>query len=97
MQRHTHREYLLWNEYLDEQWEKPDRHDHYLMQIAMYVSRQFGSSSGKLKLSSFKLPFVWRKAEAVPIKTEAEEAKAKSAESAKSRWFGFLGMTNKDK
>ena len=34
----TNRDYNLWMSYLQEQWNKPSRSDHYLMMIAYYVA-----------------------------------------------------------
>ena len=35
----THRQYLAWQEWLQLQWNEPDRHDWYLMKIAAILSR----------------------------------------------------------
>lgn len=43
----THRQYLGWNEWLREQWNRPDRADHYRMQIASSMS---GEKIGNLKI-----------------------------------------------
>lgn len=37
MKRTTHRQYKAWQIWLDEQWHKPSRADHYAMQIAAEV------------------------------------------------------------
>ena len=49
----THRQYLLWQAWVDEDLNRPDRHDYYLMQIACV----FGGDKGS-KPSDFKLKFV---------------------------------------
>lgn len=63
----THRQFEAWREWLFEEWNKPSRTDHYLMQITAEVVRTPGRWWGKLpkvKLDDFRIPFV----EAKPTK-----------------------------
>lgn len=39
MKRTPHRHYLAWMAWYEREWNKPDRSDHYLMQIAQYIAR----------------------------------------------------------
>ncbi|MEM2932493.1 MAG: hypothetical protein QXI61_06600 [Nitrososphaerota archaeon] len=47
----TYREYLLWKEWIDNQWNNPSRTDYYLMQIARMLS------SRKCSIDDFRLKF----------------------------------------
>jgi hypothetical protein len=88
MRKTTHRDYLLWLWFLDEEWNKPNKTDHYLMQIADNVENLFK----KVKRSdpnSQKLSFT--KTEPLPELTE-EEAKKRYMERAKAAWKSRLGV-----
>ena len=85
MERHTHRELLAWNEWLDEQWNQPTRSDHYLMQIAQEVRRSFAKKCPKF--SAFKIPFQTPK----PAKPVSPETIAQRAAIAKAIWSQRLG------
>lgn len=37
MEKTTHRQYEAWSEWLDEQWNRPDRSDHYVMALVLEV------------------------------------------------------------
>jgi hypothetical protein len=50
----THREYLMRLEWLDDQWNKPDRHDYYAMQIAQKIVQTRRKRS--VSLESLKIP-----------------------------------------
>lgn len=53
----SHREYLTRLAWLDLQWNKPSRTDHYLMRIVQALV----DKKGKRKLSDFVLPFKAKK------------------------------------
>ena len=63
MTKHTHRQYLAWLAWLDDQWNKPDRRDHYLMQIACEVRRGYVKKASAVKFDQFKIPFKFEKQE----------------------------------
>lgn len=82
--KHTYREYLLWLDWLDKQYNEPSRTDYYLMQIAMYVASKFSKKTWKLK--DFEIPF--------QVKTEmTEEEKQQRALQSKSAWGMILGAS----
>ena len=60
IRRHTHREYVTWLAWLDEQWNQPDRTDHYLMQIAHCVRQQRAAHPEQLSLRDEKIMFEQR-------------------------------------
>jgi len=36
----THRQFEVWQEWLNQQWNKPSRTDHYLLRIASYIAEK---------------------------------------------------------
>jgi len=86
--RTTHRQYLAWIWYLDDQWGRPSRSDNYLMQIAFEVCRGNAAEPNKVKRNSFKIPFT-RKTEKPKAVLSAKEKK-KRVEWAKARWLGIV-------
>ena len=53
----THREHLTWLAWFVEEWNMPDRTDHYLMQTAYSIERGNVKNPRSLKLDQFKLQF----------------------------------------
>jgi hypothetical protein len=53
----THRQYLAWQEWLDEQWDCPDRTDHYLMSIAAEVRRGNAKNPRQVEVDHLRLKF----------------------------------------
>lgn len=89
MREHTHRQFLVWDAWLEEQWNRPDRNDHYLMQIAVTIQRLLSKNPRSIKLGNFKLSF---EREAAPgsiaeLKRQKEEAKA-----SERTWLQFFGI-----
>jgi hypothetical protein len=82
----THRQFLAWQEWLDDQWCEPDRHDWYQMQTAYVVARSMGGS--RASLNEFKLDFKsareTRDVSRMPISQETAWAQAK--------WFARMTM-----
>lgn len=88
MQKTTHREYLAWMDWLNEEWERPSRSDNYLMQIAAEVRRVLSKKPNSIKLRDFLLKFKKQK----PKELTLEEATKQS----KRRWLSWLNI-GKDK
>lgn len=61
MQKVTNREYRLWMLWFDSEWNKPDRTDHYLMQIAAQIVAVNSKETDTVLLSDFKIPFETKK------------------------------------
>lgn len=54
LEKHTHRQYLAWMDWLDEEWNRPSRSDFYLMQITQFVSAIINAFSKHPKNSRLK-------------------------------------------
>lgn len=78
---HTHRQYAAWLVWLDGQWNVPDRHDSYLMQIAAEVRRVLSRKPNAIKLSDFQLTF-----------QRQAEVPAKDVASMKAVWLQRVGI-----
>lgn len=50
----TWRQYLTWHEYLRQQWNEPDRHDWYTMQLTSIVRSLFAQSPYQVKESKLE-------------------------------------------
>lgn len=57
MERVSHREYLLWQQHFQDEWDQPTLTHYYLMQIAQEVSRVLSTNKAKIKLQHFLLTF----------------------------------------
>lgn len=88
MQEHTHREYLAWEQWLDEEENLPSTSDHYLMRIAQRVGQIFRKDSHKVTLEDQKITFQ-RVAPPKPLTRKEAAARAKEG------WFSRLGMKGK--
>lgn len=56
----THRQFEAVASWLDDEWNRPSRGDHYAMQTAMEVRlcrKAFAGGSGEVSLKDFKIPF----------------------------------------
>jgi len=71
MEKTSHRQYLLWMEWLDQQWNKPTRTDWYLIQLTAELRRGFTRAKNIL-LDPWKINFS-RKKKTEPKKLTAEE------------------------
>lgn len=76
----SHREYLTWMAWFEMDQNRPDRSDHYAMQIAAEVRRGNSKNPRKVLLEHFKIPF--RRASERPKPKTVEEATAQS----RARW-----------
>jgi len=53
----THRQAIVWQAYLEDQWERPSRSDFYLMQIACEAAYSNRKRPSKVKLDAFRIEF----------------------------------------
>lgn len=76
----SHREFETRYEWLKEQWNEPDRTDHYLMQIAQRVIQAAaGRHAGKVTRESQKLGFEFvRQAPTKPVTVKEVSRRAKA-------------------
>lgn len=77
----THRQFSVWQQWQINEWNTPDRHDHYLMALRAEVRSLF---SANVKLDDMELEFE------EPPKTE-EEAKRRAAAKSKGAWSKGMG------
>lgn len=87
MQKTTHREYLAWMDWLDDQWEKPSRTDNYLMQIALEIRSVLSKNPRSIKLQHFLLKFLGKEPELTPEQATRQ---------AKARWGGVIRGAKKE-
>lgn len=91
-QEHTHREFKLWNAWLDERWYQPTRSDYLLMRIAQRVQQVLAKNPNAIKLEH-------QEVFSRPKKPKRLSAKAKEAivTSSKSVWFAVTGLKGKER
>ena len=77
-------------EWLNDQWNKPERLEYYLMQIAAEVRRVLAKNPNNIKVDDFVL--TWKTGDEKPSKEQAEQ----KASWSKSIWMGLLGFRRKD-
>lgn len=53
----TYRQYLAWNRWESDEYDRPDRHDFYLAQIACEVRRGWVKSPGSVSIGKMLLEF----------------------------------------
>lgn len=86
MQETTHRQYLLWMEWLGQQWNKPSRTDHYIMAATRAILKS------KKPLKKFKLPFEKENEPAALAHLSPAEAIQRATEWAQAKWFALTGF-----
>jgi hypothetical protein len=86
----SYREYLTRLAWLEEQWNRPNLTQFYLMQIAMEIRSIFSKRS--LRMKDFLIEFVSTAPKPKPTKKEKKGLIA----SAKSMWRAALGTTGKE-
>ena len=86
----SHREYLTWMVWLNEEWNNPNRTDHYLMQIAQLLS-----DSKKVQgLNDLKIPFTLKKQQ--QQQTREQQLRIEGMQ-AKTAFKVAVGLTRKKK
>lgn len=87
----THRQFLGWQEWRDslQYWNSPDRHDHYLMQVAREVYYVLASKRDG-SLNDFRIVFKDPEPQVVMTKEERLRAETKLT---KQAWGARLGIT----
>lgn len=83
MQKTTHRVYLAWIDWLDEQFNHPSKSDNYLMQIAQTIRQVLHKKPASVKLSHFVLKFKKEK-------PQTPQDKKMTTKQSKFRWFGWV-------
>lgn len=87
----THRQFLAWQEWLDEDFNRPSRADHYAMATTVAVKQVLNSKPGNITIKQQILKFAPVTDEGAP---EAAPSPPMSVEQAaalsKARWGGFM-------
>jgi hypothetical protein len=78
----THRQFMAWAEWKDEQWNTMEKMDYYLAQISAVIHRaNQGKKRKKIKITDYKIEF----------KKAGAKAPRESIATTKARWIGRLG------
>lgn len=83
----THRQFLAWQAYNILALNKPERTDHYLMQVACEVRRVLSRQPGNIQMDHFQLKFVER----VNTGDKPNMEQRKIAAMAKAVWTSRVG------
>ncbi len=86
IEKHTYREFLMWQEWLDSELSQPDKNSYYLMQIAAEVRHVLAKKGTKINLDDFRLKF------SDPEQPSASSTKT-AAKLAKAKWKAMTGIT----
>ena len=95
MEKFTHRQYMDWLAWFEQELNNPDRTDHYLMQIAYEVKWGNVKDGKSLKLDHFKLPFKRVKAKSVAPSAKRKETKQEATARAKAIWMMRMDMAKR--
>lgn len=89
----THRQFAAWQQWLEDQWNRPDRHDYYSMQAAQTNLRGKGMKAPPLE--KMRIPFQFKNARPDAAKTPVgqtdQERRAAETRAAQARWLGWVG------
>lgn len=88
VEKHTFREFLCWNRWLDEQFNEPSLTDQYIMQLTAVVAS--ANSKRKHKVMDFKLKFV-----TAMNKAQRMREKARQSITAWGAWMGMAQAVGK--
>ncbi len=81
-----HREFEMYDAWLGMQWNRPDRHDHYLMKFMTVVVGLFSKKGTNLDPNTFRIDFV----ETKPTKVTSPEGEADKTKIAKAATNSIL-------
>jgi hypothetical protein len=88
MQRHTYREYQMLMQWLEMEFDRPDRIDYYLMQIAAEVRRGNVKKPNSVKMEKFHLKFTHQRR-----RPKTQEEIDRITVASQARWMSAVGMT----
>ena len=86
----THRQFAVWQTWLNQQWNVKDKVTYYLMQIAAEARRGVVRHPNKVKVDDLFIPFTTQRDARSKPKLTREQA----AQQAQKRWMGFFGAAN---
>lgn len=87
MKLHTYRQYRVLLAWMDAEWNKPDRHDSYLMQVCCEIRRVLSKHPDRVKPHHFRLMFGDEHK-----KKQRKLTRQQAAEQSMARWFIGVGM-----
>lgn len=80
----THRQFVVWQMWLNEQLNIPTRDNYYQMQIACEQRRTFSKNPASIKMEGFKLTFTQREGSKTAV------TKEQKLQMIKNRWIGRM-------
>lgn len=86
----TYRQYKAWMSWLDDQWNSPDRHDFYLMQIAAEVRRPNVKTPSRVQMKDFVVKFEERGSKRKLSQAQKDLMNRLN----KSKWLAVVGLNN---
>lgn len=87
MRLHTYRQYRVLLAWMDSEWNKPDRHDSYLMQVACEIHRVLHKHPDRVKPQHFRLTFGDE-----TKKKQKKLTRQEASERSMAMWFMGVGM-----
>lgn len=87
----THRQFLAWQQWLEDQWNKPDRHDYYQMQTYQGTLRAKGVKPPPLEKCHIPFRFKSSDGSTKPVDTADQEYRAKISKMAQAVWTHRVG------
>lgn len=84
----SHREYLTWLAWTQDEWNQPNRTDYYLMQLTMVLKQKFARNPSIFNLNDQRIEFEPEAAR--PINQPADIKR--TTEATKSRWRFWTRM-----
>ena len=91
----THRQFGAWQLWLEEQWNKPDRHDYYMMQVHQGNIRGKGGKPPALEKMKIPFKFVVKNEVAMPVGMSDEERRAAATKISQARWLQCMTLKPK--
>lgn len=88
----TQRHFEVWEAWLDREWNKPNRSDHYLMRVMHEVKYQGVKEKPSVSLKErygIKFEFSYGPP---PVERSQDEVNTEAARMAESVWCGYLGL-----
>lgn len=90
MEKHTEKEMRVTLAWLEMQWDRPNRTDWYLMQIAAEVRRGLVKKPNSVKTENMRIRFVLSSKRSTPALTPGQQMLA-----SKQCWLGAVGLLGK--
>ena len=90
---HTHLEHVTWVEWLNQQWNVPTTHDHYMMSLIAEVRRIFAKNPRAVKPEDFRLKFVFEYTALNSTSKDGmsdDDKKKQLAAWSKAKWLGMM-------